>query len=153
MEIVLLNPDTLTAALFAQLSAIENSSGLEPWPEDMLMAYLTHETTFLCVDGDAVAGFIVVTQDEDYGFGGLHIANLNVAAPYRRQGLAERMLRTACAQCPAEYRARPVTLDVEKSNVPARRLYEKLGFTYADIPSENGPTDFVMTAPFSVLLG
>ncbi len=153
MEIVLLNSDTLTDALFARLSAIEHSSGLEPWPDEILMAYLTHETTFLCMDGENVAGFIVVMQDEDYGIGGLHIANLNVAAPYRRQGLAERMIRAACTQCPAEYRERPVTLDVEKSNLPARRLYEKLGFAYADIPSENGPTDFVMTAPFSVLLG
>ncbi len=153
MDIVLLTPDRLSDALFAQLSAIEQNSGLDPWPDEILMAYLTHETTLLGMDGDTVAGFIVVMQDEDYGFGGLHICNLNVAAPYRRQGLAERMIRTACRQCAPEYRDRPVTLDVAKPNLPARLLYEKLGFVYSDLPSENGPTDFVMTAPFSVLLG
>ncbi len=152
MEIVRLHAAEMTDALFAQLLAIETDSGLEPWPSEVLRAYLTHAATFLCMDSENVAGFIIVMRDEDYGLGGLHIANLNVAAPYRRRGLAQRMIRTACQQCAAKYAGRPVTLDVEKDNLPALRLYEKLGFTHSDLPSENGPTDQVMTAPFHLLV-
>ncbi len=152
MAIHRLDPDRLTDALLAQMLDMENASGLEPWPEEVLRAYITHAETFLCTDGDTVAGFIIVQRDEDYGFGGLHISNLNVAAPYRRKGIAQRMIRTACTQCAAEYAGHPVSLDVEKSNQPARRLYEKLGFTACDIPSENGPDDLVMTAPLDTLL-
>ncbi len=152
MDVIRLDPSALTDAVLAQMLDLENTSGLEPWPKEVLRAYITHAATFLCMDGDTVAGFIIVQRDEDYGFSGLHISNLNVAAPYRRKGLAECMIRTACTQCAAEYAGRPVSLDVEKSNQPARRLYEKLGFTTCDIPSENGPDDLVMTAPLDTLL-
>ncbi len=152
MEIVQLESQALTDALFAQLLAIENDSGLDPWRLELLTAYLTHAKTFLCMDDSTVAGFLIVQRDEDYGFGGLHISNLNVAAPYRRKGLAQKMIRTACAAYADAFAGRPVTLDVEKMNFPARCLYEKLGFTVSNNPSENGPDALVMTAPLPLLL-
>ncbi len=152
MDIVQLGPDWLAGEQFAQLLETENASGVSPWPPEVLMDYLASGRTLLCMDGKAVAGFIIVMQDMDYGFGGMHICNLNVAAPYRRKGLAQQMIRAACETFAPEYAGLTVTLDVEKTNHPALCLYEKLGFTVSDIPSENGPDNFVMTAKNSILL-
>lgn len=48
---------------------------------------------------------------------------LEVAAEFRRQGVAESLLREAIARAPGEW-----FLEVRESNFAARMLYEKLGF-------------------------
>ena len=43
-----------------------------------------------------------------------------------------------------------ITLDVTKTNIPAVKLYEKLGFAVPDFPSKNkGDDELVMSQPLS----
>ena len=55
------------------------------------------------------------------------ISNMAVAAPYRRRGIARRLMKAALTHI-YEQSARWVTLQVREGNLPALRLYESLGF-------------------------
>jgi GNAT superfamily N-acetyltransferase len=63
----------------------------------------------------------------DLGEGWL-IANVAVHPDYRRQGIAEAMMKAAVAHA-YRHHARWATLEVDAKNVGARALYEKLDFT------------------------
>jgi ribosomal protein S18 acetylase RimI-like enzyme len=55
------------------------------------------------------------------------VVALTITAAYRRQGLGEALLRTLL-RAAAETGPRQVWLSVRPDNLPAIRLYEKLGF-------------------------
>ena len=153
MEIILLTPANTTDAIFRQIVAIEENCGLFTYPPDLLWECIAVGDTYACMDGDTVAGFITLDKDAtDYFDRSLHIVNINVAAAYRRQGLASRMLRTCCGYYAQSHAGLMVTLEVEKTNTPARHLYKKLGFTTSGVPSENGESDLVMTIPLEQLI-
>jgi ribosomal-protein-alanine N-acetyltransferase len=61
-------------------------------------------------------------------FDELHIHSLAVARAYRRQGVATELLRHVLADA-AGHGARRATLEVRRSNEPALKLYETLGFS------------------------
>jgi [ribosomal protein S18]-alanine N-acetyltransferase len=54
------------------------------------------------------------------------IIDIFVEPEQRRQGLAEKKLRAWISELPAKTK---IILEVRVSNTPARKLYEKLGFT------------------------
>ena len=60
-------------------------------------------------------------------FDELHINSLAVDAPWRRRGLARRLLGAVFRDA-VEAGAHSATLEVRQSNAPARELYETLGF-------------------------
>jgi len=60
-------------------------------------------------------------------FDELHINSLAVEEPWRRRGLALRLLRTVIGEGVVSG-ARSATLEVRRSNEAARALYEGLGF-------------------------
>lgn len=72
-----------------------------------------------------------------------HIMNLAVRRDFRRQGIGEALIKTALKEAWAKG-AECATLEVRASNIPATKLYEKLGFrvtsvrkNYYDIPRED----------------
>lgn len=146
MKITRLKWKQLTHSQFEQIAAIEENCGLEPYSREMLRECIEHLDTYACLDGDTVAGFITIQASSRRLGGGLYIVNLNVSKPYRRQGLAQKLITTACGFYRESHRGSFVILDVAKDNTAARRLYEKLGFRLTDIPSGNGDTDVVMMA-------
>ena len=153
MEIILLTPANTTDAIFAQIVAIEEKCGLFTYPPEVLWECIRIGDTYACMNGETVAGFITIDKDAtDYFDRSLHIVNINVAVAYRRHGLASKLLRTCCGYYTQSHADLMVTLDVEKTNAAARRLYEKLGFAATDIPSENGEDDLVMTIPLKQLI-
>ena len=53
-----------------------------------------------------------------------YVTNIATLPAYRRQGIAKALIKTAM-QNEMEF----ITLEVRESNIPAFRLYEKLGFS------------------------
>jgi ribosomal-protein-alanine N-acetyltransferase len=73
--------------------------------------------------GGALAGYCACWMVFDE----LHINSLAVDVPWRRRGLARRLLAEVFRDA-VDAGARSATLEVRESNTAARRLYERLGF-------------------------
>ena len=68
-----------------------------------------------------------------------YLCNLAVAESARRQGLAVALCRTVDSLCLHEWDIKEISLQVDRANRPARKLYEALGFravsNYGPLPS------------------
>ncbi|MGH7863416.1 MAG: ribosomal protein S18-alanine N-acetyltransferase [Candidatus Binataceae bacterium] len=72
---------------------------------------------------DEIAGFLCrwIIEDE------CHVLNVAVHPDFRREGIASRLLTEAINEASGQS-ARFVTLEVRRSNLPARHLYRKFSF-------------------------
>ena len=73
------------------------------------------------IDGEAVGRLFV-----DYWENEIRIVDIVLAPKQRNSGLGSYLFKTLFNQ--AKEMAKPITIHVEKNN-PAKRLYERLGFT------------------------
>lgn len=75
-----------------------------------------------------------------------HIANVGVHPDARGQGMGKILLTRMATACRA-LGGRAMTLEVRESNMPARRLYEKMGFASAGLRPryyDNGENAVIM---------
>jgi len=110
--------------------AIEEASFTNPWTREMYNAELENQGVSYCylarnADRQAL-GFCSFWRVVDE----LHINNLAVLPPYRRAGVATALLRHVLREG-ARLGAVRATLEVRRSNDPARILYERFGFSTA----------------------
>jgi len=127
---------TLAERDLDEIVAIEVASFSNPWTRQMYLRELQNpDVSFLYVlrvpvdghESDArIAGFCAfwLVLDE------IHINNLAVRSEYQGQGLGSALLRHVL-EAGASRGAERATLEVRRSNEPALRLYERLGFTIA----------------------
>ena len=128
---------TLAEEDLDEVVAIEVASFSNPWTRQMYVRELQNpDVSFLYVlrmpvgsDGRAasrIAGFCSfwLVLDE------IHINNLAVLREYHGQRLGTALLEHVLRAGASRGAAR-ATLEVRRSNAPARRLYERLGFTVA----------------------
>jgi ribosomal protein S18 acetylase RimI-like enzyme len=74
--------------------------------------------------GDALAGILAHERADD---GALHICRLVVDPAFHRRGVGRSLVEAAIAAA----RRRPLTVSTGAANLPARALYEALGFRLA----------------------
>jgi ribosomal-protein-alanine N-acetyltransferase len=113
-----------------EIIAIEKTSFPTPWSEMIFR----HEIAFplsrmvvgrCCKDQErGVAGYLIYWLIVDE----IHIQHIAVRQEMRRRGIATKMLEEALGQSHLEG-SRRVTLEVRRSNLPAQRMYDKLGFS------------------------
>ena len=121
----------LTAAHISQAAEIERLCFSDPWSEKMLAEHLANPCSLtLAAVGDTgrLLGYVGLLAVVDEGY----ITNVAVRPDCRRQGVASALLGALEAQG----RARELTfltLEVRQSNIPARALYEKLGYVQAGL--------------------
>jgi [ribosomal protein S18]-alanine N-acetyltransferase len=112
--------------------AIEEASFTNPWTREMYLAELENPGVSFCfLANDAEGrpiGFCSFWRVLDE----LHINNLAVVPERRRTGVASALL-TFVLDEGARLGARRATLEVRRSNDPARYLYEQFGFTVAGV--------------------
>jgi ribosomal protein S18 acetylase RimI-like enzyme len=73
---------------------------------------------------------------------------VSVLRQYRRKGLGERLMRALLTGASHDREIHEVWLSVERQNLPARRLYEKLGF----VDREEPPPSLVVPSNFLAML-
>ena len=114
---------------------IERASFPSPWPKFYFrLLHLKNPDGFLVAEVDGrIAGYIVVDIEHRIELQNLklkrygHILNLAVHRDFRRRGVATALIRRAFKHL-RDVGAEGVWLEVRESNLPARRLYSKLGF-------------------------
>jgi [ribosomal protein S18]-alanine N-acetyltransferase len=112
-----------------RIMEIERAAFSHPWSEELVRRELGHEfsTVLLATvpreGGEEVLGFAIVWLVHDE----LHVLNVAVAPEARRRGVARALLAEVEARAAAEGAAM-ATLEVRRSNEPARALYRTLGY-------------------------
>ena len=120
MTVRIVRPDDLP-----QIFALEQLCFSVPWTEEMLRAQLTDGHVFLAaVEDGQVLGYAGLQYVLDEGY----ITNVATSPARRREGIAG-MLLSALKERAEELGLAFLTLEVRESNAPARRLYEKHGFS------------------------
>ena len=118
--------DIMTLADVDQVHAIETDSFRTPWSRQSFVNDMTE---------NACARYVVLRRkDEVLGYAGMwlvldeaHITNVAVRRDQRGKGLG-RKLMTALIRLAADSGMNWMTLEVRRSNDPARSLYKSLGF-------------------------
>lgn len=112
----------------AALAVLAKSAHSHPWSAAQYRDSLAsgHRGWLLRVDEGEMDGEIVACCVTSQLFDELEILDVAVSARWRRQGLAECLLRNLFSQLPEDIGR--VLLEVRASNRPARGLYRKLGF-------------------------
>ncbi len=122
MEIRLLDENDLPDIL-----RIEIASFPSPWSEALFRNELDNpsSTIYGLFNGGKLCGYSVGSTVLDE----LHILTIAVANENRRQGVGESLLRHNLDSAKKQGVV-TVFLEVRAGNIPARALYEKLGFRY-----------------------
>lgn len=119
--------EQMSAADLEAVAAIEKDSFTDPWPLESFRTELnTNNLAYYLVarlDGEVVGyiGAWLILEE-------VHITTLAVAEPYRRRGIASRLVETLIEETRPKG-ARFLTLEVRPSNRAALKFYEKFGFT------------------------
>ena len=108
-----------------QVAALEKQCFSEPWSKNSVASELSNPLSawLVAMDGDALAGYV----GSQSVMGESDMMNIAVDAHYRRQGIAQALVKELVAQL-KEKGNHSLTLEVRISNQPAIALYEKLGF-------------------------
>jgi ribosomal-protein-alanine N-acetyltransferase len=117
-----------TARDAARLAQLHGASFHRGWGEAEFESMLAERNTLVhrLRMGQKIVGFAVsrIAADE------AEILSIAVAASHRGRGLSRNLLLTHLGHL-AGRGVRTVFLEVEENNQPARRLYERAGFTVA----------------------
>lgn len=107
------------------IEAIERECFSTPWTREQLATQLSGERhVFLAAEVDGqVAGYVGMMHVLDEGY----ISNVAVGGEFRRRGIGDALIASLLSRCESLGLVF-VTLEVRRSNAPARALYEKHGF-------------------------
>lgn len=112
--------------------AIEERAFTNPWTREMYLAELENKTVSFCFLATDPAGRAVGFCSFWKVIDELHINNLAVLPECRRAGVATALLTSVLGEG-VRLGARRATLEVRRSNQPARQLYERFGFAVAGV--------------------
>jgi ribosomal-protein-alanine N-acetyltransferase len=117
---------------------LEHAAFSDPWSRDSFRWEIENNKYALCyvaVINDLVVGYAVcwLLADE------FHIANLAVAAEYRRRGIGAWLLGNLLDQARRQ-QAVVAHLEVRRSNLEAIRLYRRFGFRVVGVRPNYYPT-------------
>lgn len=104
---------------------VSNLSLSESWNIDSIEKELSNNLAkyIVALDFDKVIGFVGMWTIFDEG----DITNIAVHPDYRRKGVGNLLIKNLISLC-KEININSLTLEVRKSNIPAKSLYIKHGF-------------------------
>ena len=123
------------------VAEIERQCFSKPWSEEELgkCFCLDNYRFFISEAASGTAGYVGIAKSADEG----DVVTLAVLPKFRRQGMAMKLMKAVLGYAEAEG-INYLFLEVRVSNLPARTLYERLGFTtvglrpdYYEAPREN----------------
>jgi ribosomal-protein-alanine N-acetyltransferase len=136
----------MTTADMDEIMAIERSAYRFPWSQRFFLQELQvpcARSILAEIDG-CIAGYVLFWLLPGY----IDIHNVAVHVNFRRRGIARLLLRQVLIQAKAQSITR-VTLEVRKSNLAAKKLYESIGFLMTGIRqgyySDNGEDALTMS--------
>ena len=108
-----------------QILIIERDSFTKPWSEYHFIKDLENRISinWVFLNNDKVAGYLFGWHVMDE----YHLNNIAVAKGCRGKGIGVHLLKNMCLYL-NQIEVKSVFLEVSATNLPARKLYEKMGF-------------------------
>lgn len=107
------------------VAKIEHASFSTPWTENQLTEHLASDASYslVCMCGGSAVGYVgtQIILDEMY------ITNIAVLPEFRRNGIASKLFDGLIEKC-KQSKIAFISLEVRKSNIPAKAFYSKYGF-------------------------
>lgn len=130
MEFKRLDRLEVTKGQFSQIMEVENSTGSGYSEEVMRIIWLESETedNFVCIENNKIVAHISFNPNSKRRNGSLYMVNLTVLDEYRKMGIAQNLIYTACNYYKNKGVEKLMSLQVDKDNIPAFNLYKKVGF-------------------------
>ena len=115
----------MTVDHVSQIAQLEEICFSDPWSQSSIASELENPLSLwlVAVDGAQVAGYV----GSQSVMGWADMMNIAVHPDYRRRGIAWKLVERLVAAL-QNNGVSCLTLEVRASNVPAKALYEKLGF-------------------------
>ena len=116
--------------LFEQIMAVENSTG-SGYEEDIMREIWIagdKNDNFVCMDGQKIVAHISYNPKSKRRNGSIYMVNITVLPEYRRQGIAQKLIDISTQYYIDNGYTLLMSLNVDKDNIPAIKLYQKVGF-------------------------
>ena len=156
LKYIRLDKSGITQEQFKQVVEVENSTGDGYSEEVMKRMWLEDDknSNFVCTCENKIVGFISYNPLSKRRNGSIYMVNLTVLPEYRRLGIAQNLIYTGCKYYTSENNNLPMSLQVDKDNIPAINLYKKVGFEVVDPICEVDEDDeqYIMEANISKLI-
>jgi len=127
-----LDREKITEEQFKQVLEIERCEGEdEAYCEEVMRELLIGDkknSNFICSDEDKIVGYISYNPKSRRRNGSIYIISLVILPEYRRKGIAQSLIYTACKYYENKEFGEIMSLQVDKDNTPAINLYKKVGF-------------------------
>ena len=125
-----LDKKDVTEELFDQIMAVENSTGSGYDEEIMREIWITRDNNdnFVCMDGQKIVAHISYNPKSKRRNGSIYMVNLTVLPEYRKRGIAQNLIYTATNYYIDNGYTLLTSVSVDKDNIPAVNLYQKVGF-------------------------
>ena len=129
-----LDKKDVSEELFEQVMAVENSTGSGYDEEIMREIWLTRDNNdnFVCMDGQKIVAHISYNPKSKRRNGSIFMVNLTVLPQYRKRGIAQNLIYTATKYYIDNGYTLLTSVSVDKDNIPAVNLYQKVGFEIKD---------------------
>ncbi len=122
----------LSLSHLEEVTAIEERSFPNPWPAYWFISTIRADVlTWGAFSGRKLIGYLIAIPGKDM----IHLANIAIDNPYRRQGIARLLMKRLYVYARRHHQSR-ITLEVRRSNRSAIALYEREGF--AQVAVEQG---------------
>lgn len=118
----------ITDKQFKEVVEAESEDG---YTEEQLRAMWIEDPkddNFVCIHDNRIVAHITYNPLSKRRNGSLYMVNLSVRPEYRRKGIAIELINTACEYYISQGQTLKMSTSVDKDNLPALRLYQKVGF-------------------------
>lgn len=123
---------SITEEQFKQVLKVEQCEGEDDCYSEEVMREIFMEDqkddNFVCYKDDKIVAYISYNPKSKRRNGSAYIISLVVLKEFRKKGIAQNLIYTACKYYEAKGFNLPMSLQVDKDNIPAINLYKKMGF-------------------------
>jgi len=149
MKIYRLDKNAITQKEFEQIVYVEQNGSDDCYTEEQLKEIWINSDkndNFVCTIDGIIIAHISFNPYSKRRNGSIFIVNLTVLPTYRRKGIATKLIQEGCKYYFNKNYNLPVSITVDKDNIPALSLYQKIGFKIVEpiTEIEEDDTQYIM---------
>ena len=153
-----LDQNEITEEQFEQVLKVEQCEGEDDSYSVEVMRELfikdKKNSNFVCIDNDKIVVYIAYNPLSKRRNGSIYIISLVVLPEYRKMGIAQNLIYTACKYYNNQEFGEIMSLHVDEDNIPAINLYKKMGFEIVEpiCSADEDDEQYIMATKMSTII-